>query len=537
MAINVKLLVCDDDISTIDVIQSQLNCQELGIQCILRAYNGEAAIGIIERERPELILCDIGMPKVSGIEVLKYIYENGVYTEFAFLTCYEDFEYAREAVRYGATNYLTKPIDFDELNEALLRMISSVNEHLAQWEKGEDQSARDTMQNNVLRQIHDGFYGTNRDRIEKLLVRSGLACLEADMPVRLVMMEAETTKNSENGWERELLAYTYSHLAEEVLTGHIGCSSTIVNVGERYIWTTTFMRADQHSEEDCFQRAREFFRLCSLHLTLMPVCLIGDERPLYQAAAEAAELREQIPKVMLHGGSIYFLRDVRNITSATTSLIDEVQIMRMVKENDREKYLALVSGALEKISHSHSDNGSLMFLLHQDILQAFHSCLRDNNMPIRVLFQNEELRRLDRNANRSPVDMVNYASFLYDYVSGALRSKSEGDDIIGNVKRFIMAHYKEDIDRDAVAAVAYITPNYLSKRFRAEVGMSLREYINQLRIEEAKRLLLSTNATVTEVASEVGYDNISYFSTVFRKLCGMSPVEWCAGKRNGDGSK
>ncbi|MDE6837852.1 MAG: response regulator, partial [Acutalibacter sp.] len=68
-----KLLVCDDDISTIDVIQSQLNCQELGIQCILRAYNGEAAIGIIERERPELILCDIGMPKVSGIEVLKYI--------------------------------------------------------------------------------------------------------------------------------------------------------------------------------------------------------------------------------------------------------------------------------------------------------------------------------------------------------------------------------------------------------------------------------------------------------------------------------
>ena len=102
--------------------------------------------------------------------------------------------------------------------------------------------------------------------------------------------------------------------------------------------------------------------------------------------------------------------------------------------------------------------------------------------------------------------------------------------------KFLRAHTDtiqlEDIDRNNVAAVAYITPNYLSKRFRAEMGMSLREYINHLRIEEAKRLLLSTNATISEVASAVGYDNISYFSTVFKKICGMSPVEWCGGKRN-----
>jgi two-component system response regulator YesN len=64
--------------------------------------------------------------------------------------------------------------------------------------------------------------------------------------------------------------------------------------------------------------------------------------------------------------------------------------------------------------------------------------------------------------------------------------------------------------------------------------MSLREYINELRIEEAKRLLISTNSTISEVASEVGYDNISYFSTVFRKTCGMSPIEWCGGKRSED---
>ena len=101
-----KLLVCDDDISTIDVIQSQLDCRELGISTILRAYNGKMAMEIIDREHPDLILCDIDMPLSTGIEVLKYVYEKDSDVEFSFLTCYETFEYAQIAIQYGVTSYL-----------------------------------------------------------------------------------------------------------------------------------------------------------------------------------------------------------------------------------------------------------------------------------------------------------------------------------------------------------------------------------------------------------------------------------------------
>ena len=100
-----RLLICDDDISTVDVIERQLATTDLGFDGILRAYNGEAAKEIIERERPEIILCDIGMPKCNGIEVLKFIHESKIDCEFCFLTCYEDFEYAKTALRYGAKNY------------------------------------------------------------------------------------------------------------------------------------------------------------------------------------------------------------------------------------------------------------------------------------------------------------------------------------------------------------------------------------------------------------------------------------------------
>ena len=90
-----KLLMCDDDISTLDVIQNQIDWAELGISRILRAYNGNAAKELLLKERPEIILCDIGMPLCDGMEVLRFVREKGLNTQFAFLTCYESFEYAR----------------------------------------------------------------------------------------------------------------------------------------------------------------------------------------------------------------------------------------------------------------------------------------------------------------------------------------------------------------------------------------------------------------------------------------------------------
>lgn len=90
-----KLLICDDDILTVDIIESHLDCAALGISQVLRAYNGKVAKEVIAAEEPELILCDIGMPLCDGIEVLKYVFDNQFEAEFAFLTCHEDFEYPR----------------------------------------------------------------------------------------------------------------------------------------------------------------------------------------------------------------------------------------------------------------------------------------------------------------------------------------------------------------------------------------------------------------------------------------------------------
>lgn len=526
-----KLLVCDDDISTIAAIKSQLDLEALGITSFLEAYHGEAAIAIIQKERPELVLCDIGMPKVNGIEVLRFVFEQKIPTEFVFLTCYEDFKYAQEALRYGAKNYLTKPVDFDELRDCLAEMISSWRERQKSQDQSVDQNYADSKRNHALRQIHDGFCGTDRERIDRLLQKNGLSPLRAETLVRVIFMIADSTQALHNGWDKEMLTYSYSRLAEEILTDYVGLVSTISHPGDRYVYTFTYLEAEKYAEEDCFRRCREFTRFVSANYPMLPVCIITDPFPLYEAAEQAELLRTEAKKVILQAGSIYLLRDVEQITEASVSLIDEAQILRLVKQRDKAGFLGVVTSAVHKIVHGKKNNATMMATLHQGILQAFYNCFKDNDIPVFLLLQDEHLRLLDQKASRSPADILSFSGYLFDFTMAELQRKSDETDMMGQVKRYIAEHYKTDINRNDVAAVAYITPNYLSKRFRAETGMTLREYINQLRIEEAKRLLLSTNANISEVASEVGYDNISYFSTVFRKLCGMSPVEWCAGKR------
>ena len=110
-----KILIVDDDLATVDMIEKVCDWNSLDITSVLKAYDGEEAERIIEAETPDIVLCDIGMPKTDGVSVLKWIREKDIRCEFVFLTCYSDFEYAREAVRYGAVDYLTKPFEPEAL--------------------------------------------------------------------------------------------------------------------------------------------------------------------------------------------------------------------------------------------------------------------------------------------------------------------------------------------------------------------------------------------------------------------------------------
>lgn len=527
-----KLLICDDDISTVDVIQSQLDCGELGITKILRAYNGDAAIRIISQERPDVILCDIGMPKCSGIDVLKYIHRNHYETEFCFLTCYEDFEYAKTAIRYGARSYITKPFSMEELKMEVRRMVSSARKKRESVQM-EEQSQRDSVLNNVLRQIGDGTTGTAPSSVESVLRRNGLS-LSAQSQWYMVMTCADVTDAMQSVWNRELLLYTVGRMHDEALADYVGSAYSMTDFDGRFLQCTAFVPAEKCERETMMDRCRTMMSLCEDHLALRPSILVSHAFPLYKAAAVKEEMSGKLPRLRLHTGKIFSMEDIDSGSEGQIRFLDANQILMYLKRHDRKSCVEYVDFVIQRMTASGEYTREVMDHFRRELVNIFLSCLRDNGISSRTVFEDSALSGLNRASVLSSANMLRFAERLFSLTEEALRDLMDADDIIARADAYIREHFRENINREDVAAVACITPNYLSKQFRNKKGMNLREYINKIRIDEAKRLLLSTNLTVSEIAGMAGYDNISYFSTVFRKHVGMSPVDWRLEKGGAD---
>lgn len=521
-----KLLVCDDDISTIDVIQSQLDLTAFGVSRILRAYNGQMAEDIIDREHPDLILCDIDMPIHNGIHVLEYAYERDKDIEFSFLTCYEKFEYAQKAIQYGATDYLTKPFDLDAVKACIQKMAANARKKRS---VSSAQSRHDSLMSSIFRQASDGVLGGNRDIVDAALRSNGID-FSADSSWRIVFSCADMVDAIRKTWNKELLVFTASRLHDEALLDYIGSAHTVVNSDDRFLWSFCFVEGGME-DEVLRERSEKLIRFCQDYMSLDPVVLISRTFRFYETADVVCDLYEQMRKIRYYSGKIYFEGEEIEHPSNGDVGLNENQILWCLKKRDEAGYDEYIASLLDNMNCT----GEELERFRRELINVFVTHFRDNGMSSNTVFMDERVKNADKKACQGKSGMLEYAKILFDLQQSEVQDALDSEDIIVKAKKYIDDNFRENIDRNDVAAVTFVTPNYLSKLFKNNMNMNLREYINQLRIEEAKRLLLSTPMSVSEIASYVGYYNISYFSTVFHKIVGVSPFDWRNQKGETDG--
>ncbi len=522
-----RILICDDDQSLMQVIVSHVNWKELGIDHVLTAENGVKAKELIRQFKPEVILCDIGMPMVNGIEVLKYIRETGLESEFAFLTCYEDFEYAREAVRYGARRYLTKPVVFEELIPALKEMTAAAAAKQERVQTSEALRTEDHLVlNTILRAIRDGMYEEDPERINERL-KIHRSTLMADTMIRLIPYRVDlgnaVGQNPEDPLWREIVQTS----AKMILHSET-METAVVDVDGNTLKALLFLTEEVDSarlKENCegfVARMKEVYGIA-------PVMLISPRIPLATTWSVNRKMIEQLHHLRFQEGRVFeYGAENRNENNPAPvrSAVNEEKILGYLRTRDQAGYLRYMAGSVNQITRQGQNSDIQMTLLHHSLLRLFYTCAETNHIDRHDIFGSEAIRMADGNCESSSYEMIRYAGMLFARMMELLEKEGSSDDAISLAKHYIEKHYAENLDRDMIAKAAHITPNYLSKLFHQETGMSLREYVNQLRIREAKRMMLSTESSIGEIASNVGFDNISYFSTVFRKMTGLSPVEW-----------
>ena len=526
-----KILIIEDEINIIKMILAQLDWESIGINEILTASQGEKGLEICRTERPDIILTDIEMPVMDGITMLGELRKIEQYSpEVIILTCHADFGYAQKALRFGVREYLVKPFYPEELHAVLLKAVfrrrKSVREHSSQEKQGNlppenrDRAMRlfahDLISGNVFRNLKD---------IENEMLYRGITDFTPSERSRLVCFAYNEEKCSEYDLLPAERSFIFENMVREVVYGissRDGLNTSFfskpfyVNVG--------FLNENSASKEDITKKSTRLINEVERYMKMSVVCVVSAPCTADRFYATRKEIEAVLQELTDNRKTPVFLDNPGENETVVYRKINPSLIYKCIDERKRNDLII----AMKRYLDSYDREISLATLqeIRQRITGIFYDYFSVNNIDSAGILTSYQSRTLYENAAYSTVHMMKYLNYLYDFTLEKLTEGKNRETPIEWAKQYIRTHYKEDIDRDSIAAEIQLSPNYLSHLFHKEAGMSMREYLNECRVVEAKRLLGNTSMTVTEIALSTGFNSIPYFSTVFKKYTDMTPAEY-----------
>lgn len=522
------VLIVDDDIPTTQVLEEQIDWSLLGVRKIYKAFNAQHAIQLLDAHRPELVLTDIEMPKGSGIDVLRYAREKKHTSQFIILTCHEDFTYASQALHYEALDYLVKPFNLDTMQAAVAKALEKIAYQKQQEEekhyKEEWLSSATRREKNFWRDLLFARIPPDEDYIRTVLISRRVE-LSLEESYTLVLATAKESDVVQRNWTAQQFAYAISNMLSEIVGGvpehpsvqyyvrNGRCGAVLV------LGSSTLPNELEQNSWHLVENARTYLG------SEVNICY-RDNIKLKDLCAQLKELQEIDYKNVEMQGGVRGNEKLYDTPLTGPEPLNLEKIGQLLLEEQGAKAINQLRAELDRLSAAGHLNYETLHRVHEDYIQLVYTILYNNNIQAHKLFSDEATQKLFYNAESSVFDMMRWASVITEKMLSYQKEMRKTETVIDSIKNYINQNYNHELSRNEIAASVYLSPDYVAKIFKADTGMFLKDYINEIRIQKAKKLLLDDAHTVSEVASLVGMDNFSYFSTLFKKNTGLSPREY-----------
>lgn len=507
------ILIADDE----PIIRQGLKCiidwGKKGFSIAGESSNGEDALRFILTNNPDVVLLDIRMPKLSGLEVVKQARQNGYKGKVIILSGYSDFNYAKEAISYGVQYYLTKPIDENEL----MQIVSDTADILAE-EKQKQQMVGNYIEKAkeiILKELLHGTFDLNKFNLDDF---------HMDAPIYQVVIYEKYSHKEQDA------SYSFSELLR--VTNNKNNSFETVSLNEKQI---IILKGDyaQTRFQDFLSRYHQEMKpqkgspldsifiaygrcvdtLEQIHLSFEDATLLLERRffcakkqhtlgfeELTNLSCEAFELTDAVRESYSNTLVNYIQAFNRNLVAETLS---ELQ-MRLYRSNNEPAQIKLFLTDLylimkEKIYHLYNKS-HIPFLSNGTIIDTIQE--KHYLYEIIHLFQEQ-------------CEMIIHSI-----------GDTSRDNIIDSIMHYIKHNYMENLKLETIAPLFGYNSSYLGKIFNKKVGVSFNSYVDSIRIEESKKLLEHESLKVYEIAERVGYQNVDYFHMKFKKHTNMSPAEY-----------
>ncbi|MBN2656150.1 MAG: response regulator [Spirochaetales bacterium] len=514
---NYRVLIIDDEEKIVKLISNLIDWDTLPLSLAGTAHDGLSALELIDREEPDIVILDIRMPGLTGLDIISRVKQSGRDIQFIIISGYRHFEYAHNAIKFGVEDYLLKPVKEEELNRTLKNIIERKRDSRKLEER--EQSKRE------------------QDFIKILFDGRGKP-LPGDLGVTLpydtfevYYLKCDLNRNEWNGNEAALLEDKVSNTLKTVFSDGRTAPFFYRDGGGIYI-LLNFRSEDSRIIGNYFfnlieglHSYRDLFR--DLTATVSASGPFEDLSDFSGRASAAAGLIQE--RYVRGSGAVIENRpapDQIDISDIVSSAFRR-DFLRAVDCLDSEESEKLVS-ELYKTLCELKVSGRLLYRTLQEILKIFRFN-GENSLEIETTFgrEFEQLEQIlaEQSSGKSLYSIT--ASFFRDVLSELQKRKRNRDERpILDAKKYIQENFYLNLSLEDVSSRIGISPTYLSTLFKKKTGTGFLEYLTMVRVEEAKELLADHRRSIADTAGEVGYKDTKHFTKQFRKVVGLSPAEY-----------
>lgn len=523
-----KVLIVDDEFLLRRLIHVSVNWDSLGFKVVGEAGDGEEALGQIEKLQPDLMIIDINIPFINGIQLSFKVRKLYPEIKIIILTGYDEFEYAQGAIRAGVFRYLLKPINSEELRDALLDLREEIQKVTLQRdyvERLEKEASKnfELKKQQILTDLILGKLGGSPEKIQDLLKNNHIHVKKSNN--RVIVIEIDECNQFH---ERELLKKGIYTISSDIFSPAMEVCIFVKDNAIICILGNDL--ADEHKKL-CFELLRKVKEYLNCIVSIgLGECYEGIENICvsYQEAISALNRR------FIEGRGKIFENIASNLepTKKVFNINTREHIMHYLRRGDHELLTKEIESLFDDATNE-LDKEFIQFIA-MEIIAVIGGFLIENNMDINQIFKNNEnyIEVIKKQESLSAL-----RSFIMEFLQRSIllinNKHTKMSKIVVKAKNYIEMNYaNENLSLYEIAEHIGVNPSYLSSLFKKEFKTNMIEYITKIRLTKAKELI-DENIYIpfAKISELVGYNEPYYFSKCFKRKFGITPTQYVQMKR------
>lgn len=495
-----KVMLVDDEKLITEGLKNLIDWEKLNLEVVATANNGEEALRKLKEEKVHIVITDINMPVMTGLDLIKEVKGKDNKTNFIILSGYDEFSYAKKAIEYGVDSYILKPIDEEELEKTLIKLLARI-------EKSKKEKKDVLYKNTKLLQFINGKI--NKEEILKIEDELNIPLRGKSYTVSSIILN----KKNEDGKYINIdeIIEEYSGRNYELLHKFDG-QTILINSWDLDVKNEDILKYFNFIKDKLIEKIEGDVFIA-----------VGDVTKDIDLLKNSLNSSNKLKKYILTEGTNICLtsEDVTNIKDYKTNFSKEIErLNKIIIEKDGSGAKMFLEGLIDDIALTPKNIYDLSIRVVMLIDKISDEFKVDKKYVKDSLSSN--IVELCSESTRDSIKAF-LVSEIEELISVMYSTTKRYSPVVSQIVSNIEERYSEELSLKTLAYQYNINSSYLGRIFTKEVGMSFSDYLNKVKNTKAKELILETNMKINDIAKAIGYTDTSYFYRKFKKYYGICP--------------